>query len=91
MTPTNEVTKAIIDSITHHGGVAWRNNTGAFAGQYTDKRGTTRKRFVRFGRKGSGDVLALYHGTFLSIEIKTGRDTLRPDQETWRTTVGALS
>ena len=54
------------------GGIAWRNNAGALG---------IGKRFVRFGRVGSGDVIGfLPHGArFVSIEIKTVND--RPTDE----------
>lgn len=83
MSTTNNVTAAIIQYLRMIGGLAWRNNTGSFVGEYTDRQGETRRRFVRYGEKGSGDVLALHRGKFYSIEVKTGRDKLRPEQAAW--------
>lgn len=83
MTPTNAVTRAIIDYFHVLGGMAWRNNTGAMRKPYTDKGGATREHFIPFGEKGSGDVLALLRGVFYSIEVKTGKDKLRPTQDQW--------
>lgn len=83
MSETNAVTRGIIDYIHALGGMAWRNNTGAMRKPYTDKRGDTREHFIPFGEKGSGDVLALHRGVFYSIEVKTGKDKLRPSQEQW--------
>lgn len=54
-------------------GLCWNNNTGAFrnpAGQ-----------LVRFGLKGSADILACIKGRFVAIEVKVGRDRLRPAQK----------
>jgi len=89
VTITNATTRAIIEYINAIGGLAWRNNTGAFKGAYLDKQGNNKQRFVPFGQKGSGDVLALWRGTFYSIEVKTGKDKLRPSQVDWIERVNA--
>jgi len=45
---------------------AWRNNTGAAKAQYKG-----RKRYIRYGLKGSSDILGLLpDGRFLAIECK---------------------
>jgi hypothetical protein len=56
------------------GGVAWRSNTGALS---------IGKRFVRFGRVGSGDVIGFIppNARFISIEIKTQNDDTSAEQE----------
>ena len=69
-TETNALTRSIIRYIEALGGMAWRNNTGTRGG-------------IRYGKKGSGDVFALYKGRFYSVELKTGRDTLSEDQARW--------
>lgn len=75
MSRTNELTKAILKLLHLHGFMAWRNNTGAFKAD---------KRFIRFGDKGSPDVMAIdKSGRFYGIEVKTGKDKLRPDQAAW--------
>lgn len=61
------------------GGLAWRNNTGAL---YAGSDGE-RKRFVRFGVKGSGDVLGLLRGLFISVETKV-KDKESDAQRQWR-------
>lgn len=83
MTNSNNLNNAVIEYFKTIGGMAWRNNTGAFAGQYRNKDGATRQRFIRFGQKGSGDVLALYRGVFFSIETKSERDRVRESQAEW--------
>lgn len=83
MTNSNNLNNAVIEYFKTIGGMAWRNNTGAFSGQYTDTRGVTRQRFVRYGQKGSGDVLALYRGVFFSIETKSAHDRVRESQSEW--------
>ena len=55
---------------------AWRNNTGA-----VKLEGRSGSRFVRYGMKGSSDILGILDdGRFLAIEVKapTGRAT--PEQ-----------
>lgn len=74
MTITNSLTQQIIQYITLRGGLAWRNNTGAYKSD---------TRFIKYGKVGSGDVLAVYRGKFMTIEIKVGLDKLSPDQESW--------
>lgn len=87
MTTTNNLTRAILDYINGIGGRAWRNNTGTRAMNYTRKDGSDGRSFLRFGEKGSGDVLALHRGVFYSIEVKTGRDVLSDDQIRWMTEI----
>lgn len=62
---------------------AWRNNTGAIAGEYKGKR-----RFVRYGAVGSADIFAvLPGGRFLSCEIKRPGNKPTAAQLTWRDAV----
>jgi penicillin-binding protein-related factor A (putative recombinase) len=44
----------------------WANNTGA--GKAIDNP----DRIIRFGLKGSSDIIGIYKGLFLGIEVKTG-------------------
>jgi penicillin-binding protein-related factor A (putative recombinase) len=44
----------------------WRNNTGCAT--YQSKNG--KKSFVRFGQPGMSDILGIYKGKFLAIEVK---------------------
>jgi hypothetical protein len=53
-------------------GIAWPNNTGALK----DHTG----RLVRYGLKGSPDVLACIKGRMVGVECKVGRDHQRPEQ-----------
>jgi hypothetical protein len=74
MSATNELTRAILFYLAHRGAFVWRNSTGAF-----------RKddgRLYRFGMVGSSDILGILgDGRMCAIEVKTGRDKLRPAQE----------
>lgn len=71
MSETNDLNSAVIALINMRGGFAWRNNTGALR---------SNGRLVKFGRVGSGDVIGVYRGRFVSIETKTGRDVASKDQ-----------
>ncbi len=81
MSVTNALTRECLHLLRLRGVLAWRNNTGAL----TIARTNGRTQFLRFGEVGSGDILAVMPqtGRFLSIEIKTGRDTLRQSQKEW--------
>lgn len=61
MTTSNDLNKQTIDLINYRGGFAWRNNTGRRGG-------------VSYGKRGSGDVIGMYHGYFVSVETKTPND-----------------
>lgn len=61
MTTANELNKQTIDTINLRGGFAWRNNVGRRGG-------------VSFGKRGSGDVIGMYRGYFISVETKTPND-----------------
>lgn len=56
-----ELNAQVIQLGTYRGGFLWRNNTG-------------RKGNVSFGKVGSGDVIGVYHGYFVSLETKTPHD-----------------
>lgn len=53
-------------------GIAWKNNTGAIKSE---------GRFLRYGLKGSSDILACIDGRFVGIEVKVGKDRLRTEQK----------
>ncbi len=74
----NDVKNAILDYLAAHHVFAWRNNSGAFVGEYSGK-----QRFFRFGAKGSGDIFALHLGIFHSIECKAPGKTPSGDQMDW--------
>ena len=52
-------------------GMAWSNATGAIK---------TEDRFLRYGLKGSADIIACIDGRFVAVEAKCGRDKQRPEQ-----------
>lgn len=58
--------KAAIDYLTAVGCFVWRNNTGATQAEYEG-----RKRFIQFGKVGSGDIIGMTPtGRFISVECK---------------------
>ena len=75
----SELLRAILDYLAARKVFCWRNNTGAFAGEYAGK-----KRFIRFGAKGSADILGcLPGGRFLAIECKAPGKPLSDHQFRW--------
>ena len=61
----HEVQSVILDWLKAKHIFHFRLNTGSFAGEYKGK-----KRFVRFGRKGAPDILAVIKGQIIGIEVK---------------------
>lgn len=86
---TNELTKSIIAFIEYQGGQAERISV---EGRVIDKRktftdvlGRTRtvgnvQRVWSSGKKGSADISCTYAGRSIKIEVKFGKDRLRPEQ-----------
>jgi len=75
--PEGDLVKAVLTWLELMGIFAWRNNTGAFAATEKGKR-----RFVRFGLKGSSDILGvLPGGRLLAIECKSPTGKVRPEQQ----------
>ncbi|MBH8569372.1 VRR-NUC domain-containing protein [Microvirga sp. STS02] len=74
--PTNALTKAVVQLLTLAGCKAWRQNNGAV---YDPTREVFR---AGSATPGISDVLG-YHratGRFVAVEIKTGSDKLSPEQ-----------
>jgi hypothetical protein len=74
--PTNALTKAVIDLLQLRGFRAWRQNNGAvYDASFNGYRANS-------ATPGISDVLG-YHlatGRFAAVEIKVGKDTLSPEQ-----------
>ena len=76
----SEIQKACIDWLCTLPGVkVWRQNTGAFSGEYKGK-----KRFVRLGQKGQADITGI-GPSGVRIEIEVKRFGIKPsaEQEEW--------
>ena len=92
-TKANELTKAVIKFIQLSGGQAERISvTGRrvdLRRTYTDVLGNQRQigsvRWIKSSmQKGSADISATIAGQSVKIEIKVGRDQIRPEQETYK-------
>jgi predicted RecB family endonuclease len=70
----------VLVALRREGVLVWRNEVGH---GYTS-RGTP----VTYGLcPGSADIIACIRGRFCGIEIKAGRDRVRPDQAAWAAAV----
>jgi len=70
----NGLTKCIVAWLELHGHFAARINT---TGTYSQKLG----KYIHSGsRRGMADVTSIINGRHVSIEVKIGRDRMRPDQ-----------
>lgn len=65
MNNESQLVKSILEAINYYG-YFWRNNTGAIKIQSPDG-----SRFVRFGVPGSADIVGVYKGWFIAIEVKS--------------------
>lgn len=72
--PTNALTSAIQEYIQLIGGDAFRINT---TGLYDEKLGMFRNSGSTLG---VADLVGIYRGKFIAIEVKVGKDSLRPMQ-----------
>lgn len=63
------------------GGYFWRQNSGVARNTYTNKDGEVKERFWRAGMKGISDILGVYRGYFVAIEVKAKGEKARPEQE----------
>ncbi len=70
----NALTKIIMEWLRVHGAMGARVNTG---GTWDN----SRKMYIRSGStKGAADISAIVKGRAVEIEVKYGKDKLRPDQ-----------
>ena len=74
LSKSNELTQQIIAHIFKQGGFAWRaNSVGIFD--------TVRRIHRTAPKKGVSDVIGVFRGRFLAIEVKIGKDRLSDEQE----------
>lgn len=66
---------AILDLIRLRGGIATRVNSGSMISKSGDR--TYR---VQLADKGTSDIIALYKGVYLAIEVKHGKNTASEEQ-----------
>jgi len=75
---TNLIKLSLIALSKNDLATAWQNDTGV-------ARSMTGDRVIKFGFKGSSDIIGITRtGKFLAVEIKTGKDDLRPEQEVFK-------
>lgn len=55
----------IIEFLNYNGAYCWRTNSGAIRATYKGK-----ERLIRMNRAGTSDILGVYHGKFIAIEVK---------------------
>lgn len=84
MTETNDTTRQILNFLFTTGTFCWRQNVAPIP----ILRGGKVIGFRSGGKSGLPDIVGifsaqwpLFAGKFLGVEIKTGRDRLRPEQE----------
>ncbi len=76
MTET-QLVNACLEFLSYQKGVkAWRNNTGAYK---TESGG-----FVRYGEKGSPDIIVCHRGDLIGIEAKVGKNIQSEAQKQWQ-------
>ena len=82
MSATNETTRLILNYLFEHRIFAKRHGVSSGPAQYTDKHGNTKQRYVHAGITGGADIFGWLppHARGFGIEIKAGRDRLRPEQ-----------
>jgi hypothetical protein len=75
----------VVQALNYYGCIAWKSNTGA--ARYEGAGGS---RFVQFGIAGCADILGLLPGgRFMAVEIKLGKDRIRPQQQDFLDAVDA--
>lgn len=58
---------------------AWRNNSGGTT--FTNKSG--KSYFIKFGLKGSADIIGCYKGHFIAIEVKRPKGETTSEQDSF--------
>jgi len=72
-----EVVSACIKWLLANNCFIWRNNSGAFKASHGN--------FIRFGKKGSGDIIGLTpNGRFIAVECKYADGQMSKEQEEFR-------
>lgn len=77
----NLVVNACLRYLLNSGYFVWRNNTGAYP--VNGKGG--KKRFIRYGYKGSPDIIGMTpEGKFIGVECKFGYNKLSDSQKVFK-------
>lgn len=75
-----DIENQILTVLSLKGIFVWKNQT---AGYFDKKRRIFRKPKSRFQIKGTSDVLGVYKGRLIAIEVKTDKGRLSPEQKTF--------
>ena len=76
-----ELVRDVLLYLRARGFLAWRNNTGAVAEEAS---GNSKRRFIRYGAPGSGDVFGILPGgRFISVECKVRGRKPTVAQQDW--------
>lgn len=73
MAKESETQKAILEYLQYTNVFSYRNNSGALK--------TEAGYFVRFGTKGSPDIVCVKDGRYIGIEVKATKGKQSPDQK----------
>lgn len=76
----SELVSSIVDYLEKRRVFHYRNNTGAMVSEYSGK-----KRFMRFGAKGSPDIICVIAGRYVGLEAKVGYNKQSDDQKAFQT------
>lgn len=76
--PEALIQKQITDYLTYRNFFWWRNNTGAMASPSNDGH---KRRFIRFGKKGSPDIFVLFLRVLFGIEVKAEKGSQTDSQK----------
>lgn len=71
-----EIQKTILEYLQWNNIFSWRNNSGYIFTKYKGK-----TQMIKMGAVGSPDIIGIYKGKFLGIEVKSATGTLRPEQK----------
>lgn len=81
MSEANELTTFILDFFLERRIFAVRHSVAAGSASYTNKSGETKSRYFKAGIVGGHDIFVwLPHYRFLGVEVKIGKDRMRPEQ-----------
>ena len=76
-----DIQREVMMELSRLGAVVWRNNTGSY------KDGN---RYIRYGLcAGSSDLIGIYRGTFIAVEVKTPKGRVSEAQKNFLNVVNA--
>jgi hypothetical protein len=82
----SKLVKAALEYLSYRGIGVWRNNTGAVVSVYKG-----RKRIIRYGKKGSSDIIGLIPGgRFIGVECKQPKEKQTLDQRLFQQFIESL-